>query len=117
MFFIFVFAFQSVSAQQERKGEQNEKCSNCSDCPYGKVKSAPKPKYPAKARKSKVEGKVQVMVCVDESGNVLFAKAVYGHNLLRKASEKAALSAKFEPAKMGNTFIKFRALITYDFSR
>lgn len=91
------------------------KSLGCSDCPSGKFISSPKPNYSAEAEKAKVSGQVQVQVLVDEQGNVICAKTLSGHPLLQAEAEKAALQAKFIPAKMGETPIKFYVVITYDF--
>ncbi|HMS39605.1 MAG TPA: energy transducer TonB [Pyrinomonadaceae bacterium] len=87
----------------------------CSDCPVGKIISAPKPVYPRRARKAKITGEVTVQVLVNEQGDVVSAKVLSGHRLLRKAAENAAYKAKFTPARMGENPIKFRAIIRYNF--
>lgn len=53
---------------------------------------------------------VLVEAKTDEQGNVAEAKAISGHPILKKLSEKAALQSKFLP-----THIKAKILIQYDF--
>jgi TonB family protein len=75
-----------------------------------------KPFYPAIAQKSSVEGKVVVEVELDTEGNVVKAKAISGHQLLRRAAEDAASKSKFQPAMFNGTPIKGTGTITYGFS-
>ena len=81
----------------------------------GKALSLPKPAYPAKARKEKAGGAVTVQVTIDEQGNVISAEAVSGHELLRDASEQAALGAKFSPTLLEGIPVKVRGVIVYNF--
>jgi protein TonB len=49
------------------------------------------------ARQVGASGQVAVQVVVDERGNVVSAKAVSGHPLLRQAAETAARQSKMMP--------------------
>src|SRR5688572_10347322 len=55
---------------------------NCSFCAHQAI-SLPKPEYPKLARYVKVSGPVSVDVLIDGIGNVISARAVSGHPLLR----------------------------------
>lgn len=81
----------------------------------GKALSLPKPPYPLKARSERAGGAVNVQIVIDESGNVISAKAVSGHELLREASEQAALGAKFSPTFIDENPVKVRGVIVYNF--
>ena len=81
----------------------------------GKALSLPKPAYPAEAREEKAGGAVNVQVTIDEQGNVIAAEAVSGHELLRDASEQAALGAKFSPTLLEGIPVKVRGVIVYNF--
>ena len=81
----------------------------------GKALSLPKPAYPAEARKEKAGGAVTVQVTIDEQGDVVSAKAVSGHELLRDASEQAALGAKFSPTLLEGIPVKVRGVVVYNF--
>lgn len=81
----------------------------------GKAASLVKPEYPATAKAEKVSGTVTVNVTIDEQGNVISAKAVSGHVLLREVSEKAALSSKFTPTKLQGQPVKVTGVIIYNF--
>jgi TonB family protein len=58
--------------------------------------SLPAPEYPAAAKAVQAGGAVIVEVELDKEGNVISAKAVSGHPLLKKSAEKAAFFAKFK---------------------
>ncbi len=81
----------------------------------GKASSLPLPQYPAAAKAVRAGGSVSVSVMIDEEGNVVSASAVSGHPLLRQASEKAALSAKFSPTLLGGKAVKIAGVLIYNF--
>ncbi len=74
------------------------------------------PIYSAMAQTTNVEGKVMVEVELDDKGNVVSAKAVSGHQLLRGSAEEAARRSKFKPAMFGSQPIKAIGTITYNFT-
>src|SRR4030095_12955697 len=74
------------------------------------------PVYSVIAQRSNVEGKVVVDVELNESGDVVSAKAASGHQMLRAAAEDAAKRSKFKPAMYNNRPIKAKGQITYNFS-
>ncbi len=74
------------------------------------------PIYAAIAQRTNVEGRVTVEVEIDEKGNVVSAKAVSGHQLLRSSAEDAARKSKFKPAMFGSQPIKATGSITYNFT-
>lgn len=74
------------------------------------------PVYASIAQKTNVEGRVTVEVEIDELGNVVSAKAVSGHQLLRGSAEDAAKKSKFKPSMFGSQAIKAIGSITYNFS-
>ena len=65
--------------------------------------SKPLPTYPDNARQANATGDVVVLVTVDETGNVIAAKAISGHPLLQSVSVTAARQAKFKPMKATGT--------------
>jgi TonB family protein len=81
----------------------------------GRVSNKPPPHYPLLAKRSGAQGTVIVQVAVDESGNVITAKAISGHPLLRGASEDAAKNAKFTPTLLCGRPVKVTGVITYNF--
>lgn len=83
----------------------------------GKAANLPKPPYPAAARAVGASGAVNVQVMIDEEGNVISAKAVSGHPLLRDAAERAARAAKFSPTYLSKQPVKVSGLIVYNFTK
>ncbi len=82
----------------------------------GKATYLPKPVYSAAARAVKASGDVSVQVVIDETGNVVSAKAVNGHPLLKTEAEKAARNAKFSPTFLSEQAVKVSGIIIYKFS-
>ncbi len=82
----------------------------------GKARSLPKPPYPAAARAVKAVGSVTVQILIDAEGNVIEAKAVSGHPLLRQAAEEAARAARFAPTILSGKPVKVRGVLVYNFA-
>lgn len=83
----------------------------------GKATDLPKPIYSAAARAVNAAGDVNVQVLIDEKGNVVSAKAVNGHPLLKESAERAARTAKFTPTVLSNQPVKVSGIIVYKFLR
>lgn len=81
----------------------------------GKAISLPKPSYPPIAKAARASGTVTVQVTIDESGNVIAARAVSGHPLLQQSAVSAARQARFSPTKLAGTPVKVTGVITYNF--
>lgn len=81
----------------------------------GKATNLPIPVYSAAAKAIRAAGLVNVQVMIDENGNVISAKAVSGHTLLRQSAEKAAWAAKFKPTLLSNEPVKVTGVIVYNF--
>ncbi|HEX8250145.1 MAG TPA: energy transducer TonB, partial [Pyrinomonadaceae bacterium] len=77
--------------------------------------SLPKPAYPPTARQMNASGRVTVQVTIDEEGNVLSAKAINGHALLRNPAEAAARQSKFNPVRVGGQAVRATGVILYNF--
>lgn len=77
--------------------------------------SFPRPPYPPAARAIRASGVVQVLVLIDEDGNIFSAEAVSGHPLLRGASVAAACTAKFLPTQLSGKPIKVSGVVSYNF--
>jgi TonB family protein len=60
----------------------------------GMAVSLPRPVYPPMAKQIGAGGEVRVQVAVDANGNVVSARAVSGHPLLRAAAESAARQSR-----------------------
>jgi len=81
----------------------------------GRAVNLTTPAYPAAAKAMRASGRVTVQVMVDESGNVLSAKAVNGHPLLRQSAEAAALQSRFNPIKLNNQAVSATGILVYNF--
>ena len=80
-----------------------------------KILSLPKPNYPPIAKQLRLQGSVSIQVLIDESGNVVSAKALSGHQVLVRAAEAAAMQARFSPTLLSNQPVKVSGVITYNF--
>jgi TonB family protein len=80
-----------------------------------KVLNLPRPEYPEIARAASASGTVAVEVTIDESGNVISAKAISGHPLLQAAAVSAARGAQFSPTKLNGEPVKVKGILSYDF--
>ena len=115
---ICFFACNEAIAQKRSSTKKKPKpiIISCGVCNQ-KAIFLPKPEYPAVGTFVNATGKVEVLILIDEEGNVSSAKAVSGNPLLRAASEKAARKAKFEPFFLGKTHVKVRGTVIYNFTR
>jgi protein TonB len=74
------------------------------------------PSYPPLAKAARVSGAVVVEVTVDEAGNVISARPVSGHPLLKDAAVAAARGWKFTPTQLSGTPVKVIGTITFNFN-
>ncbi|MFN0138624.1 MAG: TonB family protein [Pyrinomonadaceae bacterium] len=73
------------------------------------------PKYPAKARKLRWTGKVQVRIKIDKEGKVVWAKAVSGNKLFWPNCESAARRSTFQkPVFLGESVTVLTSVV-YNF--
>jgi TonB family protein len=73
------------------------------------------PKTPPLARAAKVTGAVVVEVIVGEQGEVISARAVSGHPLLKDAAVDAARGWRFTPTRLSGEPIKVIGTLTFTF--
>jgi len=81
----------------------------------GKAISLPKPAYPAEAKDKRIAGVVTIEIVIDETGTVIWAKGIEGHELLQEAAIKAACNARYSPMKISGRAVKAGGVITYNF--
>lgn len=74
-----------------------------------------KPAYPPIAKQMGASGQVVVQISIDEEGNVVAAKAVSGHMLLRTPAEAAARQSLFNPVKVNDRAIRASGMVVYNF--
>ena len=109
-----------VSKEEKREEEENAGYTSTRRAIEGgelngKASSLPKAEYPAIARAAHASGTVTVDVIVDETGNVVAAKAVSGHPLLQAAAVNAARQAKFTPTFVNGEPTRINGYLTYNF--
>jgi protein TonB len=73
------------------------------------------PKMPPLAKAANVTGAVVVEVTVDEDGNVIAARAISGHPLLKDAAVSAAREWKFAPTQLSGVPVKVIGTLTFNF--
>ena len=74
------------------------------------------PSYSPLAKAARVSGAVIVEVTVDESGDVISARGISGHPLLKDGAVAAARAWKFKPTLLAGTAVKVIGTITFNFS-
>jgi TonB family protein len=74
------------------------------------------PNYPVEAKKARAQGPVQVEVTVSESGKVIEAKAVSGHELLRDAAVQAAKQWEFNTTEVSSAPVKLQGVLVFSFA-
>ena len=82
----------------------------------GKPKNLPKPPFPSyfNGGVKKIEI-VNVEAEIDENGNIIIARAISGHPVLRQVSESAARASKFSPTKISGVPVKAKVTLKYEF--
>lgn len=75
------------------------------------------PTYPAIAKAVGVGGAVVVEVTIDERGNVISARALSGHALLRDGCLAAARVWRWQPTLLNGVPVKVVGTITFNFQR
>jgi protein TonB len=73
------------------------------------------PKYPDLARRAGIEGRVTVMVTIDETGKVIDARILRSVPMLDESAIAAAKLCTFKPAKQRDKFVKVKMSIPFDF--
>jgi TonB family protein len=73
------------------------------------------PVYPPTARMMRAFGMVRVQVTISETGSVIDAKAISGHQALRPAAVAAASKWVFKPTTVNGEPIKVQGVLTFNF--
>jgi TonB family protein len=71
--------------------------------------------YPPTARMMRAFGAVKVQITISETGQVIDAKAVSGHQALRSAAVEAAYKWVFKPSTLNGAPIKVQGILTFNF--
>jgi len=70
---------------------------------------------PPLARAARISGSVVVEVTIDEVGNVISARALSGHPLLKDAAVDAARQWQFSPTQLSGIAVKVIGTLTFNF--
>jgi len=73
------------------------------------------PDYPRLAKLAKQEGKVEVEIVIDETGDVINAASISGPPLLQAAAVQAAKDSKFRPTLLSGEPVKVGGVLTFEF--
>ena len=73
------------------------------------------PIYSKEAIKKSVSGEVKVEVLVDGFGVVRSAKAISGHQLLRKSAVETAYKTQIMPHNLRGDYVNVKGLLIYEF--
>jgi len=73
------------------------------------------PRYPDIAKRAGIQGPVQVLVTIDETGRVIEATVVNGNPLLRQAALDAAWRWKFSPTMLSRVAVRVQGILTFNF--
>src|SRR5262245_2246810 len=73
------------------------------------------PHYPPEAKNVRAQGTVEVEITVSESGKVIAAKAISGHELLRDAAVDAAKLWEFKPTEDSGAPVTWQGVVTFRF--
>ena len=74
------------------------------------------PPYPPQAKEASAQGEVQVMILISESGKVVEAKAITGHEMLRDLAAQAAMQWEFKPVEISGAPAKAQGILTFHFA-
>lgn len=81
----------------------------------GRAVKLVKPNFPHAARMVGASGTVEVRIVCDETGKVIWARAVDGHPNLRKSAERAAMKSEFMPTIREGQAVTVSGTIIYNF--
>jgi TonB family protein len=75
------------------------------------------PAYPPTARLMRAYGMVKVQITISETGSVIDAKAISGHQALRSAAVAAAYKWVFKPTTISGEPTKVQGVLTFNFTK
>jgi TonB family protein len=84
--------------------------------PESKLVKRIEPVYPELAMKARVQGRVTLVINVDEEGNVTETKVKHGHPLLDDAAVAAVKQWKYNPTFLNGKPVPVIATVTVDFN-
>lgn len=112
----FVLAPLALARQTQDKEEPPKIIRKSGGVLQGTATRRVEPNYPPLAKAARVSGSVVVEVTLDEEGNVISARVISGHPLLKDAAVSAAKGWKFNPTLLQGTPVKVIGTITFNFN-
>lgn len=94
----------------------NNSDKNCKVFINGKLIDRALPVYPEEAKAARLSGKVEVIVGIDEKGNVKEIENIVGEEIFKKAAAEAAIKSKFIPPTCDGQPSTATGAITYNFN-
>lgn len=116
IFWILLICSMVTFGQKTDNKSLSSKNSNCKVFLNGNLLNNPKPVYPLEAKTAGVNGKVEVVVEIDETGNVIGIESTNGNELLTPAAIEAAKQAKFSPTTCEGKATKTIGIINFNFA-
>jgi TonB family protein len=90
-------------AKNSKRGVWSDSFKTCKDAAVEPSVETAAELNPEKTKLPKLYGIVTVEVMIDESGNVVSARALCGHPVLQTSAVRAALQSKFKPKQTAIT--------------
>jgi len=113
---VLISAISVAGQAQDDPGQQRPRAGRRGGVLQDMAVTRVEPVYPPLAKAARVSGQVVVEVTVDEKGDVLSARAVSGHALLKDSAISAARGWKFQPTTLSGTPVKVIGSITFNFT-
>lgn len=104
-----------ISAQQQQPPSPARTIQKAEDILQSEAVIRIQPQYPPLALAARVSATVKVEITIDESGNVISARALSGHTLLKDSAVAAARKWKFKPTMLEGIPVKVTGVISLAF--
>lgn len=115
LLFLSVCVYSQPQIKNPKTFVQNVK-KGCRVFLNGQLLNNPKPNYPQAAKIAGIAGKVDVVVEINETGNVVKIESANGNEILAKSASEAALQAKFSPTMCDGKATKTIGVISFNFA-
>jgi TonB family protein len=121
---LFIFGAGNVFSQDGAPILRNNSLESADTYKVGEVRGSikrkavnlPKPTFPREALEAGADGSVKVEITIDAEGNVVSAKVISGHPLLKNISEETARNTKFKSVQTDDQNATETGTITYSFA-
>ena len=118
VYFVALLTLSAINIFPQNSGliAQNSR-KKCAELVNGKLINNPQPIYPTEAKIAGINGKVEIAVEIDESGNVTSVESLNGDDLFKKSASEAAFQARFSASLCDGVPIKNRGVITFNYPK